>query len=174
MSMYYHLGLKTVGTVGVVLGSFATVQGLLPTPVVYARADVNVNKLQMDRNPVKDPIFHIKFGNIGFGPMFVYNVEWYANGKKVSNLMSTLEKEHDTWIITSESVLGERNGKPFAHDKLLPILTIRPRDVANDAWHQDVIKSIREQKIECRIEYSYFDTFPFRWLKRTKSLSITQ
>ncbi len=147
------------------------VQSLLPTPTAYIRGEAGAD--------VKDPKAEIKFGNIGFGPMFIETIYFTAEktgcDRKQFRKISEILPNAGDWNIGAESVLSERLDPPrgFARDAIIPICTIRPKESSTEPeWFHKLTNQIRDDKVTVVVRYRLFEVFPFSTFTREKRIPL--
>ena len=148
-------------------GMYIALNRVQPAPSVYVRSEVYGPH---QPNPPVDPRCEIKFGNMGFGPMYIHSIKIKAKGELVSNIKDVLPK---TAYTLETEALGmykvPKQPKPFQANGSVVLLTARPaKGVDKSTFNRSFEEDLAKQRVQLCIEYSASDDRLIRWLTYRK------
>lgn len=171
-----HLRVKKIATVislAVGVGSvWLGYERLQPAPVAYLRGDVNT----ADRpGQVEDPKLELKFGNVGFGPMYLYRLQ-FVQGNGSENVISKEQalgfNDEDNLTLSSASDVFHQfhSPKPWAASHPVTLATIRPKDrdsaTVSKLWEDSAKAELHGRETFLLVEYSWTNA---TWWPRKKA-----
>lgn len=147
-----------------IFGGYLGLMRVQPAPTAYIKSEISGGPV--DKNPPTDPKAELMFGNVGLGPMFLYEVKVLINGnKRVESIKDAVNSSNSTkkYVITSESTAfyGLRN-TPRAWNRggLIPLCTVRPaegQDLNSREFLDEFAADLRANKVEMEVTFSASD-----------------
>jgi len=129
---------------------------------------------------VKDPNAQIKFGNMGYGPMYIRKLHVEQNGKPIpiedAFKPSSSESSFRVDSVSSHLFREHKHFRPWQKDAIVPLVTVRPTKNCpeNSAkFGQDFFDDLEKRKIAIVVEVCGSDMVPFKWLTHTRQLYVT-
>lgn len=169
---FFHFG-RCVASLG---GLTFAYQRLQPAPVAYGKCEFNSMN---SKDPVNDPKAQIKFGNVGFGPMYLHSlVIRDKNDKVISPDLAFKQGACNKFVLDSSSkkLFGQHiSPRAWKTDALVPLLTIRPsRDeyAANGDFATDFFDKLKNDGIYFEVTTACSDLYPLNRFKTTRKLYV--
>lgn len=169
------IGLRTMIGLPVAIAAAAiALQTQEPSLAVYVK--ITKSGGQLDRDPPKDPVAKVVFGNAGSGPMHIHKIRLLANGNEVDSLTPLFAKDSAKYQITSESnglVKSVNPSKPWEARGRIPYLTVRPVDMNSSGWDNLFLEVLRKNDVKFEVTVSSAASGPLCWVtKKTRVISI--
>lgn len=166
------------------LSSIRSAIGVCGFVLVYQRAlpqpDVNLDAVveaENDRNPPNDPKCQLKFGNAGWGAMFIHNVRLVdASGNRKTSRLDLLwdRKYRETKDTTKEFYRKYTPARVLAEHEYVPVATWIPLDAYrhSQAWFEQLQNDIQSERLYIEVEFSAGSAWPLCMIRHHRRIPI--